>query len=148
MELQKSHIKYIEWHSPAALHEETHTAISEVKFLKVELNFLLQLMENYTSDFLKHDLFAKAKNLAERLSESLNEIPKVTSALKEHANSLYELLDEKEVPDEKKGYKDEHVAILGRVLQLHAEVKKTKKALFDILKNVMRDDAQAHLLKP
>ena len=142
-----THLKYIEWRDPKGLHEDTTQSISDLKFLKDELQFLKNLVAEHTLKLIYEISYIDCKAIFKQLTDHTKQIEKLLKGLKEHSNNLKILLDDDEddVLGEIRGYKGEHYRLIMDEMNFHSDVKKTKRAIFQILSEIIRKGKQKKL---
>ena len=79
----------------------------------------------------------------EKLTKRLE---KLLKELEMHSNNLQVLLDDDDVPGEMRTYKDEHYRLLIEEMNFHADVQKTKRSIFKMLAEIMKQRKQKKLL--
>lgn len=140
-----THFKYIEWRNPEGLHEDTAISISDVSFLKDELNFLNDLVAQNTVELLFDASVGKSQEFQKELYQLTNRADKLSEKLNSHRNMLQILMDDIDVPDENKVYKNVHYKLMMDVIDFHADVKKIKKQVFATLSKVIKKSKQKKL---
>ena len=146
MEISKSKLRYIKWHSAQDLHEDIKACVLEMRFIKDEEKFLEDLIKNYTLDLIGNDIYEKSKVAIRKLSTHRKNHMPLIKKLISHSNKLQFLLDEDEVPEEMNNYKDIHYLIMFEVLAYYAEFKKVKKEIFGLIKIIMKEGKRKRLL--
>ncbi len=140
-----THFTYIEWRDPKGLHEDTMRSLSDLKFLKDELQFLTDLVAEHTLELISGKSSEESKAIFNQLTGHTKRLKKLLKELEAHSNKLQILLDNKEVPGEVKMYKDEHYKIILEEMDFHSDVKKTKRAIFEMLSEIMKKSKQKKL---
>ncbi len=142
-----THLKYIEWRDPKGLHEDTRQSISDLKFLKDELQFLKNLVAEHTLKLIYEITYLDSKAIFKQLTDHSNEIEKLLKELNEHSNNLALVLDDDEddVLGEIRRYKDEHYRLIMDEINFHSDVKKTKRVIFQILSEISKKGIQKKL---
>ncbi len=148
MHINPSSIKYIEWRSPQGLHEDTITCISEIRFLKDEIQFLSDLMKSHTLDILSENLFEESRVIALELSKQKKRVKPLIKELMNHSNVLETLLDDIDVPDEDDEYKNAHYQLMFEAVACLASFKKLKRRVFRLIKKILKEKKKHKLLKP
>jgi len=140
-----THFKYIEWRDPRGLHEDTVRSLSDLKFLKDELQFLMNLVAEHTLELIYGESSEESKVIFSQLADHKKRLEKLLKALEAHSNKLQVLLDDTDVPGELKLYKDEHYKLIIEEMDFHSDVKKTKRTIFQMLSEIMKKSKQKKL---
>ncbi|KAA3621451.1 MAG: hypothetical protein DWP94_10405 [Flavobacterium sp.] len=148
MNFNPSSIKYIEWRSPDGLHEDTVNCISELKFIKDEIQFLSDLIKSHTLELLNKNAFAESKELAVELSDYKKKIKVLLTKLENHSNVLETLVDDIDIPDEEDEYKTAHYQLMFEAVGFISSFKKLKRRVFKLIKIILKEKKQRKLLKP
>lgn len=148
MNFNPSSIKYIEWRSPEGLHEDTVNCISELRFIKDEIQFLSDLIKSHTLEILNTNAFEKSKELATDLSEFNKKIKRLLKKLANHTNLLETLVDDIDIPDEVDDYKANHYQLMFEAVGLISKFKKLKRGVFQLIKSILKEKKKRKLLKP
>ena len=74
MKTQQISKKYIEWHSPAELHDTALNWISELKFIKDEQHFMDELIENHTLQMIEKNTFKTSTKIVGDLSKKRKQL--------------------------------------------------------------------------
>jgi len=147
MEVNKSSIKYIEWHSAEDLHEDILHCISDLRFIKDEQQFLEDLIKNQTLDLLAGNMYATSKEIIGALSQLRKDLSPLLKRVMAHSNNLQRLLDEDEIPGEIEDYKEIHYALMFEVIAYYSKFKKVKRKIFNLIKQVSKQSKQKRLLQ-
>jgi uncharacterized protein (DUF342 family) len=140
-----THFKYIEWRDTNGLHEDTQQTLSDIKFLKDELQFLRDLVAEHTLELIYGKSSEVSKAIFNQLIEHTNRLEKLQKELEMHSNNLETLLDDNDVTGEVKAYKDQHYKLVLEEMDIHADVKKTKRIIFNMLSEIMKKGKQKKL---
>lgn len=146
MEINKSHIKYIEWRSIENLHEDILNSISELRFTKDEQQFLEDLILNHTMGLIAGDSYELSKNVITRLTKSRIKLGPLLKKLMAHSNDLESLLDENQILGEMEDFKELHYQLMYEVITYNSQFKRVKKQIFKLIKQIMKDSKQKRLL--
>lgn len=146
MKTKHPSVKYIAWRSPEELHETSLHWISELKFIKDELCFLEELIENNTLQLISEKAFAKSKEIVNELSRKRKGFDPLFKKIINHHNKLVLLLDSIDQPIKEKQYKEDHQELMIKVCRYFDNYKETKKKIFDHIKTIMRQSKQKRLL--
>ncbi|QQX76183.1 MULTISPECIES: hypothetical protein [Aequorivita] len=136
----KTHLKFIEWRNTAGLHEDTLQSISELNFLKDELKFLKKIVTEYALNIIVEKTIVDGAKINTDLGRYTYRAQQLLKDLKVHANQLKVLLDDIDVPDELQVYKAKHYKLMLDTLDLHVDVKKTKRKIFSLLGAIIKNN--------
>ena len=146
MEINKSHIKYIEWRSIENLHEGILNCISELRFTKDEQQFLEDLIINHTMGLIAGNSYELSKNVITRLTKSRIKLGPLLKRLMAHSNDLESLLDENHIIGEMENFKELHSQLMYEVFAYTSQFKRVKKQIFKLIKQIMKESKQKRLL--
>jgi hypothetical protein len=146
MELNKAHIKYIEWRSIEELHEEILNCISELRFTKDEQQFLEDLVLNHTMGLLAGKSYELSRNIITRLTNSRDNLGPLLKKMMSHNNDLQSLLDEITNIEEMEDFKKLHNQLMSEFIVYNSQFKKVKKQIFKLIKQVLKEKRQMKLL--
>ncbi len=147
MHINPTSIKYIEWRSPEGLHEDSVTCISELRFVKDEIQFLSDLIKSHTLDILSKNLFVESKEIATELSSQKKRIKPLIKNLISHSNILETLMDDIDIPDEEDEYKTVHYQLMFEAMAYLSNFKKLKRRVFSLIKSILKEKKKQKLLK-
>lgn len=146
MEINKAHIKYIEWRSIEELHEEILNCISELRFTKDEQQFLEDLVLNHTMGLLAGKSYELSRNIITRLTKSRDKLGPLLKKMVSHNNDLQSLLDEINNIEEMEDFKKLHNQLMSEFVVYNSQFKKVKKQIFKLIKQVLKEKRQMKLL--
>jgi hypothetical protein len=146
MEINKAHIKYIEWRSIEELHEEILNCISELRFTKDEQQFLEDLVLNHTMGLLAGKSYELSRNIITRLTNSRDNLGPLLKKMMSHNNDLQSLLDEITNIEEMEDFKKLHNQLMSEFIVYNSQFKKVKKQIFKLIKQVLKEKRQMKLL--
>ncbi|QNJ99081.1 hypothetical protein [Constantimarinum furrinae] len=141
-----SHFKYIEWRDTSGLHQDTLHSLSELHFLKDELRFLEDLVEEHTLQLFYGKDQIENKSILNQLDNHSKRLLILLKELEAHKNKLQVLMDNNDVLGELREYKDEHYKLLLEEMDFHSDVKNTKRTIFEILSVLIKKNKQKKLL--
>jgi len=147
MENNKYKMKYKEWRNPSSLHNETLRCISDLEFVKDEIQFLSDLIKEFTLELISSKHLEESKSIARDLSTYEKTLEPLLKETENHKNNLQTLLDEIDIPDEEDEYQVEHNKIMHDVIAFNLKVRKLKSRIFDLIKEIMKVGKQKRLLK-
>jgi hypothetical protein len=146
MEINKSNIKYKEWRSTEDMHEDTLNAISELRFINDEQQFLEDLIKNYTIDLIAEDTFTKSREVISSLSRHRKDLKPLLKKTMTHSNMLQTLLDDDEIPGEIERYKEAHHDLMVEVVAYYTKFKRVKRKIFSLVQKIIKHKKQKKLL--
>lgn len=146
MEINKAHIKYIEWRSIEELHEEILNCISELRFTKDEQQFLEDLILNHTMGLLAGKSYDVSRNVITKLTKSRNRLEPLLKKMMSHNNELQSLLDEINNIEEMEDFKKLHNQLMSEFIVYNSQFKKVKKQIFKLIKQILKEKRQIKLL--
>ena len=142
----ETHLKYIEWRDTKGLHEDTLNSLSALEFLKDELQFLQDLVAEHTIELIYGKPFEESRHIAEQISHHEQRLEGLIKRLKDHKNQLQVLLDDVDVPNEVRDYKQSHYTLMIEIMNFNTDVKKTKRSIFNMLSEIMKRNKTKKLL--
>ncbi len=140
-----TNFKYIEWRDTEGLHEDTVQSLSDLTFLKDELQFLKDLVAEHTLELIYEKSSEESKAIFNQLQGHSKRVEKLIEELKAHKNKLRVLTDDIDVPGELRVYKDEHYRLILEESDFHSDLKKTKRSIFEMLAEIMEKTKQKKL---
>jgi len=146
MNVNPTHIKYIEWRNPEGLHEDTSGCISQLEFISDELDFLNQLIKEHTIQLISGETFEDSKAIVGTLIAQQKELQPLIAQANIHRNKLQILMDDIDVTNELKDYKIEHYDLMFKVIGYNTRFKKLKKKIFKLISSIMKSNKQKRLL--
>ncbi len=146
MEINNSHIKYIEWRSIEELHEDILNCISELRFTKDEQQFLEDLILNHTMGLLAGESYELSRKVITRLTKSRNKLGPLLKKLMSHNNELQCLLDEINNIEEMEDFKKLHNQLMSEFIGYNSKFKKVKKQIFKLIKQILKERKHLKLL--
>jgi len=147
MEINKSHMKYIEWRSVQDLHADILNSISELHFIKDEQQFLEDIIRNYTLGLIAGDSYELSKSAVTELSKSKKKLGPLLKKLTSHNNKLELLLDDNHIINEMEDFKEFHYNLMLEFNAYNAQFKSVKKQIFKLIKKILKEGKQHKLLR-
>ena len=141
-----THLKFIKFHNPEDLHKDTLACLSQLLFKRDELDFLNELIKEYTLDLISEKTFEEVKAIAAELVLLAKELKPLLFKVENHKNNLQTLLDAVIMPNELQDYKDVHYKIMFETIAFNTEFKTLKKQIYAIIKKVMKANKSKRLL--
>ncbi|MDX1314041.1 MAG: hypothetical protein R3356_00950 [Eudoraea sp.] len=138
--------RYIEWISPEEMHRSTLSWISELKFVKDEQLFLNSLVNSFTAELIKHEIYDKSKELVGAILDAENEIKGLLKRVQIHENQLEIMIDDVDQPKMEKAYRDTHIELVRNMDTYLAGYRSLKMQLFNLLSGIIKKEKQSRLL--
>ena len=139
--------KYLEWHSPAEIHQRTLKWQSELDFLQNEQTFLHELLGTYRMDILNQKNIEVTQSLLKKLTTIEKEIPLLTRLVREHRSALVLLVDEIDEVQKEKAFKDRHLLLELKIDDYLEAYRSLKNDIFSMVSTVIKKKKQKQLLK-
>ncbi|RKS53694.1 hypothetical protein BC962_1948 [Gillisia mitskevichiae] len=140
-------MKYKEWRNPSSLHNETLRCISDLEFVRDEIQFLSDLIKEFTLELISSKHLEESKSIVSDLSTYEKTLESLLKDTENHKNNLQTLLDDIDIPDEEDEYQVEHNKIMSEAIAFNLKVRKLKAKIFDLIKEIMKVGKQKRLLK-
>ncbi|GAB5399980.1 MAG: hypothetical protein Aureis2KO_15650 [Aureisphaera sp.] len=134
----KQTYRFVEWSSPAELHEATMDWKSELQFIKVEQLFLNQLIGNHILELTSEDILKEAQGLIGELLREEREVNELTKKVNTHSNQLEILVDGVNQIQEEKRFKEAHYFLKMEVITYFTNYKETKRKIFQLIQGLMK----------
>lgn len=147
MKTKKVHPKYVEWFSAEVMHENSNEWLSDLKFINDELLFFDDLVKTYTLQLIDSKHFNESKIIIDKLDALHKKNNSLIRIIQKHINNLKIMVDGVIQPDEEDIYKNEHRELIIKVNEFIKKCRKTKKDLFDLIKNILKEQKQKLLLQ-
>jgi hypothetical protein len=144
--MKTTQLKYVEWLSAEELHEASKEWLSELNFIKDEHLFFEELVTQFTSQLIAFGNFSDSKEIVDAINRSQKQNNTLIEAVKIHENELKIMVDGIDQLEEEKAYTKEHSDLIIAITKFLKEYKSLKTQLFDIIKNIKKEDKNRHLL--
>jgi len=141
-----SQLKYTEWLDADEMHEASKEWLSELKFIKDEHIFFEDLVTKFTSQLIAYGNFSNNKEIIDAIYRSQKQNNTLIEAVKIHENELQIMVDGIDQLEEEKEYTKEHIDLIVAITEFLKEYRLLKTQLFDIIKNIKKEDKNRHLL--
>ncbi|WP_452226758.1 hypothetical protein [Lacinutrix cladophorae] len=142
----KTQNKYLELMSASEMHQASKKWYSELSFIKDEQLFLDDLVTTYTLQLINKEEFADTTEIVDVLNRSQKRNNELLNIVRTHTNDLEVLVDNIKKPKEEVGYKKEHKELIKVISEFFIDYKNLKTQLFQIFKNILKDEKQIRLL--
>jgi len=139
--------KIVQWSTPEELHEACVDWLSQLEFIKDEQRFLDELITNYTIPLISASSYDASLTVVGNLLKEENELTELIERVKKHINTIEILLDEHNDPREKLAFKETHYYLKTTMLSYTTKYRKTKSALFNEIKEIMKEQPPKKLMK-
>lgn len=127
------------------LHNKAQQWISEIEFIKIEQNFLKELLAEHIMGLCKTDNFAKAKLLLNGLGHETELGDKLTEAIKEHKINLALLIENIYLKKEDM-FRNNHKLLKNEVENYIENFKYLKEQVFELVLLIMKNEKEKRLL--
>lgn len=135
-----------EWRNPGSLHEETVRCISELEFVKDEIQFLSDLIKDFTLELISNEKLEESKRIVSDLRTYEKTLKPLFKETEIHKNNLQTLLDDIDIPDEEDEYQVDHNELMSQAMAFNLKVRNLKVRIFDLIKEIMKTGKQKRLL--
>ncbi len=139
-------LKYIKWQDSQGLHEDTVHSISDIQFIKDELQFLRDLLTNYTLVLIHEKTLERAKKIAGELDAYELSAQQLHQDLKQHEHNLQKLLKKVEIAKQLTHYKNIHYQLMMRLINFYTDFRKTKERIFKVFTELLKQEKSRRLL--
>ena len=146
MASKKEYPRYIEWFSPAEMHEHSRTWLSHLEFMQHEQEFLNGLITFYMSQLADSKLYKKSKEIINALLDLENKITDLHDLVVKHESQLEIMVDTIDQPKMENAYRDQHHDLQEEMQAYELEYKQVKKSLFSLISEIIRKEKQQHRL--
>ena len=143
---KRKYPRYIEWFSPAEMHDHSRTWLSHLDFMQHEQEFLNGLITFYMGQLADSRLYNRSKKIINGLLDLEKKITALHDVVVKHEAQLEIMIDKIDQPKMESAYRDEHHDLLKRMQDYESEYKKVKKSLFTLISEIIRKEKQQHLL--
>ena len=143
---KRKYPRYIEWFSPAEMHDHSRTWLSHLDFMQHEQEFLNGLITFYMEQLADSRLYNRSKKIINELLDLEKKITALHDVVVKHEAQLEIMLDKIDQPKMESAYRDEHHDLLERMQDYESEYKNVKKSLFTLISEIIRKEKQQHLL--
>lgn len=146
MGTKKKYPRYIEWFSPAEMHEHSRTWLSHLEFMRHEQEFLNSLITFYMKQLADSKLYRRSKEIIKALLDLETKITSLHDLVLQHESQLEIMLDKIDQPKMENAYRDEHHDLMEAMRDYEEAYKRVKKLLFSLISEIIRKEKQQHLL--
>lgn len=146
MKATHKHATYIEWLSAEEMHDASKQWLSELRFIKDEHLFFEDLITLFTSQLIASNKFSDISEIIDTINASQKQNNTLIKTIKAHENGLEIMIDGVNQLEEEKAYKKDHKELIGKINTFLKNYKLLKTQLFDVLKNIKKEEKRNHLL--
>lgn len=127
------------------LHTKSQQWISEIEFIKIEQNFLKELLSEHIIALCETHNYDQAKTLLNGIEHEAKLGNKLIESIKEHKINLALLLENIQLKKESK-YRDNHKLLKVEVKNYIENFKYIKEQVFELVLLIMRNEKERKLL--
>ncbi|NEW79178.1 MAG: hypothetical protein GZ086_07055 [Gelidibacter sp.] len=127
------------------LHNKAQHWISEIEFIKIEQNFLKELLTKHIIGLCKTHNYDQAKMLLISIEHEAKLGNKLLESIKEHKINLALLLENIQLKNENK-FRDNHKLLKMEVKNYIENFKYIKEQVFELVLLIMRNEKERKLL--
>lgn len=127
------------------LHAKAQKWISEIEFIKIEQNFLKELLSEHIIGLCKTHHYNQAKTLLNGIEHEAKLGNKLMESIKEHKINLALLLENIQLKNESK-FRDNHRLLKVEVKNYIENFKYIKEQVFELVLLVMKNEKEKKML--
>lgn len=139
--------KLVEWFSAERMHEMSKNWLSDLYFIKDEQQFLEDLITNYTQKIIDANDLERAQTATTALYRTKRGNEKLIQDLVKHEQELEVIVNGIDELEEENKYKKAHREFTSVVSAFYYDYKAVKFEIFNLIKDLMKQDKMSHLLK-
>ncbi|NNC49139.1 MAG: hypothetical protein HKO01_01215 [Flaviramulus sp.] len=136
----QTHTRYVKWLSPEEMHNESQEWLSELRFMKDEHLFFEDLVKSYTLQLISPEKFSHNAEIIEAINKSRKKNGLLIKAIIVHINNLKIMVDGIDQIEEEEAYKKEHRRLTLENSDQLRKYRILKTQLFDIIKNIKKEE--------
>ena len=137
---------YTEWLTAEQMHDDSKEWLSELKFIRDEHLFFIDLITTFTMQLVDSKKFASNKEVIDTLNRSQKRNNSIIEAVKIHENQLQIMVDGVDELAKENAYIKEHRDLILVITEFLKEYQAVKKQLFTIIKNIKKEEKQKRLI--
>lgn len=138
--------KHTKWLTAEDMHDTSKKWLSELEFCKEEQLFFENLIRSFTLQILDNNHFEESKLIIERITEIVKQTETLITAVQSHEKELSIMVDGVDQIEEETAYKKEHRNLIELISEFKNRYISIKSELFNLLKTVMKESKNKHLL--
>lgn len=146
MKTTQTQSKYVEWLSAEQMHQDSKEWLSELLFIKDEHLFFEDLINSFTLQLIEPEKFSNNKEIIDALNRSQKKNNLLIEAIKVHENELQIMLDGINQTKDEAAYRKSHKGLIMELSEFDKYYKSLKAQIFEIIKNIKKEDKRNHLL--
>jgi hypothetical protein len=144
--MKTTQANYVEWLNAEQMHEASKEWLSELEFVKDEHTFFEDLITKFTSELLEFGDFSDKIEIIDAINRSEKQNNSLIEAIKTHENGLQIMIDGIDQIEKEKAYTKAHRDLIIAIADYLKEYKSLKKQLFNIIKNIKKEEKQRSLI--
>ncbi|MEH6537178.1 MAG: hypothetical protein V7719_12345 [Psychroserpens sp.] len=146
MKTIQTHTNYIEWLSADQMHEASKEWLSELRFISDEHLFFEDLITTFTSQLIESKRFSDTKEIIDVMNKSQKQNNLLIKTIIAHENELQIMVDGIDQVKEENAYTRSHKSLIDSINEFLKEYKLLKIQLFDIIKNIKKEEKRNRLI--
>ena len=146
MKTTQKNLRFVKWLSSEEMHEASKQWLSELNFVKDEHLFFEDLVTQFTSQLIAFGNFSSNEEIIDAINLSQKQNNTLIEAVKIHKNELQIMVDQIDQLEEERAYAKEHSDLIIAITKFLKEYRSLKTQLFDIIKNIKKEEKNRYLL--
>jgi hypothetical protein len=138
-------VQYIKWLSPEEMHKDSQNWLSELNFIKDEHLFFEHLITSFTMELLELNDFASDKEIVDTINRSERQNDMLLASVTAHEKELKVMVDGIDQLKEEEAYRETHRELTVEIHEFANNYRMLKAQLFDIIKNIKKEEKQRYL---
>jgi hypothetical protein len=138
MKTEKKKYSYTEWNSADELNEHSKKWLSELLFIKDEQQFLLNLIQSFSTKTISKNQLAQLEDFKNSINENEIMLHGKISQVKKHINQLKILVDGVNQLEMEHGYKKTHKELFKSINKYLLDYRTVKERGFAKLTSIMK----------
>ncbi|WP_027136759.1 hypothetical protein [Gaetbulibacter saemankumensis] len=139
--------KYVEWLTAENMHQTSLEWLSELRFVYDEQLFFNDLVKSYTLQLINTKHFQESKSITDKLNILEKDTNHLIDQVVAHEKGLEIMVDSINQIAKENDYKREHNNLTNSINKFMSDYKALKTRLFALLKDVLKEGKQKHLLQ-
>lgn len=131
---------YVEWLSAEDMHKGSQDWLSELRFIKDEHPFFEDLIKSFTLQLIASEKFSHNKEIIDALNRSQKRNNVLIKAVKTHENEFQIMVDGIDQPKEENTYRKKYRNLIVVISEFLKDYRILKIQLFDIIKNIKKEE--------
>lgn len=146
MKTTQTYARFVEWLSADDMHTDTKEWLSQLQFIKDEHSFFEDLVTSNTLQLIKPEKFVHNKEIIDAINRSQKQNRLLIDDVRVHKNKLQIMVDGIDQPKEEEAYKNDHRLLVTKINTFLKYYTALKLQLFDIVKNIKKEEKDIILL--